>query len=92
MITSKDKILTAALDMWRTDRKMPTVRALATQVGVTHSAILYHWKTAGLLQNALAMAAVNGRDAVLVPILIVTGHPAVSLLSADERTAFLNAH
>ncbi len=89
MITNKEEILTAGLEMWAHDRQVPTVRALAKKIGVTHSAILYHWKKVSLLQAALAVAAVTRQDPIIVPILIVMGHPAVSLMASVDRERFL---
>ena len=89
MRTNKTEILKIACDMWRENRSIPTVRALADRLNVSHGSVLYHWKSIGLLHNAMALYAVTEQDKVLLSILVVTNHPAVSLFSEAERSQVL---
>lgn len=85
----KAEMLEVGLQLWRTHSSLVTARAIGQRMGMTHTAVLYHWKTTGALKAAIAQHAVAVRDPVVVPMLIVERHPSVAGLTADERAAFL---
>lgn len=85
----KAEMLEVGLQLWRTHPTLVTARAVGQRMGLTHTAVLYHWKTTGALKAAIAEHAVARRDPVVVPMLIVERHPSVAGLTADERAAFL---
>lgn len=86
----RSDILRTGLDLWRQDPASVSARAIGRVLGLTHAGILYHHKGTGALRDAIAAYAVQMRDPVVVPQLIVTGHPAAAALSAAERQAYLS--
>lgn len=85
----KAEILDAGLQLWRQTRTAPTARAIAKSLGMTHTTVLYHFKSGEGLGQALATYAVQSRDPVTVPMLIVARNAATAILSEDEKAAFL---
>lgn len=84
----KASILAAGLRMWRDTRECPSARAVGRCVGLTHSAVLYHFPS---LRSAVASEAVRTGDAVIVPQLITAHDPAADALSEADRRRFLGA-
>lgn len=85
-------IVEAGLDLWRADPSSVSARQIGKKLHMTHSACLYHFGTADALKLAVAAEAVRRSDPIIVPHLIVTGHPATAELTADQRAAYLNNH
>lgn len=82
-------IIAAGLDLWRKDPASVSARKIGLRLHMTHSACLYHFGSAHALKQAVAEEAVRLRDPVIVPHLIVTGHPAAAALTAIDRAAYL---
>lgn len=82
----KAQILEAGLQLW------PDVsaRSIAKAVGLTHSAVLYHFTSSDALKLAIAAHAVYVQCKRVVPMLIVGQHPAAANLTSAERTGFLS--
>lgn len=80
------QILDAGLALWPD----VTARNVAKSLGLTHSAVLYHFKTSQALRDAIAVHAFAVKCRRVVPMLIVARHPASSVLSAVERTEYLS--
>ena len=87
----KSRIIAAGLDLWRSDPASVTARRVGAALGMTHSAILYHFGTSDGLKAAIAVEAVKIGDASIVPQLIVANHPAAAGIEPDRRRAFLAA-
>lgn len=86
----KAQILDTGLQLWRSTHTTPTARSIAKSLGMTHTSVLYHFKTSEALKQAVATHAVNQRDPIIVPMLIATRNPAASALTEAEKSAFLN--
>lgn len=86
----KAQILDTGLQLWRNTHAIPTARSIAKALGMTHTSILYHFKTSEALKHAVAVHAINQRDQVIVPMLIATRNPAAAMLTEAEKSAFLN--
>ena len=82
-------IIDAGLALWKENRQPVSARKVGQHMNMTHSAILYHFESAQGLTDALAAAAVERSDAVIVPMLIAMKHPATAAMSPDQRQAFL---
>lgn len=84
-------ILQAGLALWRNDASSVTARGVGKMLGMTHAGVLYHCGSAAKLRDAVAAYAVQVRDPVVVPQLIVARHPAVGALTGEERSMLLAA-
>lgn len=85
----KASILATGLDLWRGDASKVSARAIGQALGMTHSAVLYHFGTADALKAAIACEAVRMGDTVIVPMLIAGKHPAADALGAADRRRYL---
>lgn len=85
----KAEILDMGLQLWREHRNAPTARAIAKSLGMSHTIVLYHFKNSEQLNQALAAYAVQHRDPIAVPMLIVARNAATAELSDAEKAAFL---
>lgn len=85
----KAAILDAAVVLWRNDPGSVTASGVARAVELTHSAVLYHFKSTAGLRDAAAAHAVATRDAAIVPMLIAAKHPAVEGLTSADRARYL---
>lgn len=81
----KASILQIGLQHW------PDVsaRRIAGALGMTHSAVLYHFKDIAGLRAAIAAEAVRVGDPLIVPMLIAARHPAVASMGAEQRQKYL---
>jgi AcrR family transcriptional regulator len=82
----KAQILETGLTLWPDI----TARSIAKVIGLTHSAVLYHFKSSDALKDAIANHAVGIRCDRVVPMLIVARHAAVETLTNVERANFLS--
>lgn len=85
----KASIIEAGLALWRDDPASVSARAIGQRVGLSHSAVLYHYGDAATLRSAVAAEAVRIGDAVIVPKLITAKHPAVDDMPGAERSRYL---
>lgn len=81
-------IVAAGLDLWREHPAYVSARKVGKAIGLTHSAVLYHFGTSAALRDAVAAEAVRTGCRVVVPQLIALKHPAAAALSAAERRRF----
>lgn len=82
-------IINAGLEIWAEENQPATTRAIGDRIGMTHAAILYHFKSATKLRDAIAEEAVRLRNPIIVPQLLVMKHPAAAQLSEVDRVRFL---
>lgn len=87
----KAQIIETGLAIWRDDPALFTARGVGKALGMTHSAILYHFGTSDGLKAAVAAEAVKIGCPVIVPQLIATRNPAVADMNPGERQRFLAA-
>ncbi len=81
----KGAILSAGLALW----PHVTARAVGARVGLTHSAVLYHFGTTDDLRAAVAAEAVRLGHAGIVPQLITANDPAAAGISPERRREYL---
>jgi len=86
---AKKEILEAGLKIWRKNPRDLTARAIAREIGKTHSAVLY-WYSADTLFDAVAKYAVQMKDARVIVQLIAMSHPAVMKLPDKEKLEYIN--
>lgn len=84
------QILEAGLQLWQTGPAAVSARQIAKMLSITHTAVLYHWKTSDALKDAIAQFAVEQRDLIVVPMLIASRHTAAQALSEADRIEFLS--
>lgn len=84
---TKQRIVTTGLQLW------PNVsaRKIARALGLTHTAVLYHYGTSAALRDAVALHAVAVGDRAIVPQLIASRHAAAASLTAAQRAEYLAA-
>jgi AcrR family transcriptional regulator len=85
----KVSILAAGLALWRCNPGSVSARAIGQRIGMSHSAVLYHYKSSDALKTAIAAEAVRIGDKVIIPMLIASRHPAADTLNANDRRRFL---
>lgn len=66
-----------------------TVRSIARECEVAHTAILYHFKTLEQLKNAIATYAIDTHNTAVVLQLITADHPLAKTLTPNERAVYL---
>jgi len=88
---TKQSILEVGLQVWRERPDKVNAKYIASMVGVTHGTVAYHYSNSDGLRDAIAAHAVAIQDAVVVPMLITTSHPAVAHLTVDERQGYLSS-
>ena len=81
----KQRILEAGVALW----PRASSRAIGRAVGLSHTAVLYHWNGIEGLEHAIAAHAVEIGDMRIVPVLITTKHPAAAKLTGRERSRYL---
>ena len=73
----KIAILNEGCKIWADDVSKLSARAIGKKVGLTHSAILYHFETFSKLKFAIAKYAVANDIEAVVRQLKATDHPAL---------------
>jgi len=84
-------ILTTGLVLWRDDPATVSARKIGQRLGMTHGAILHYFANAAAMRDAIAAEAIRTGDAVVVPMLIATRHPAAATLSSGDRRRYMAA-
>lgn len=86
---TKAAILATGLTMWREDSRSVSARGIGTALGLTHSAVLYHFGSSDGLRDAIAAEAVRTGCVVIVPQLITARHAAVADMAPSDRARYL---
>lgn len=76
--TTRAAILTAGLDIMRADPTALNSHSIGRALHRPHQTVLYHFKTAEALRDAVAAHAVKCDDRRVIRYLIVTEHVAVA--------------
>jgi AcrR family transcriptional regulator len=87
---TKAAILAAGLKLMRDDPAALSARRIGKALGMTHSAILYHYGTSKGLVDAIAAHAIAERCPVVTRYLVAVRHPAADALSAADRRRALS--
>lgn len=85
----KAQILEAGLQLWHDGESNVTARGIAKLLGMTHTAILYHYKNSDELKLSIARHAVVSKDRTVLPMLIVSRHPSVAHFTDADRDFYL---
>ncbi len=90
MSDTRNAILQAGMQIWREGSESDvSARRIAGMVGLTHAGVLYSFRNASNMRDAVARAAVAAGDPVIIPKLIVAGHAAVADMPATDRQRWL---
>lgn len=81
----KAAILAEGLALWRLNRHTVSARRIGARLDMTHGNVLYHFRDAAGLHDALAAEAVRINDVKIMRQLIAEGHAAVASVSPDDR-------
>lgn len=84
----KINILETGMSVWLEDYAKVSASEIARRMGIRHSNVFYHFPK-GTLKQAIAEYAVRVRNPAMIRFLIATGNDAVSILTPEERMAFL---
>lgn len=87
---TKAAILAAGVRLWGETCVPPGASAIGKALGLTHSAVLYHFRAVAPLQDAIAAEAVRLCDAKVVPLLIASRNPAAATLSSVDRRRYMS--
>lgn len=85
------EILNMGIRLWLADPSYVTARRIAHELGMTHGAVLYHFKHSAGLTDALAHYAVQNGESRIIAQLIAQKHKAVAHLSEAQRLDHLKA-
>lgn len=85
----KAAIIGEGLALWRDNPASVSARKIGARLGMTHSAVLYHFIDVEAMKRAIAAEAVRTACPVIVPQLIAARHPAAAALSSADRRRFL---
>jgi AcrR family transcriptional regulator len=85
---TRSAILTKGLEMWLENPDSVTAHGIATNIGISHATVLYHFPQR--VKDAVAEYAVQQGCGGVIAQLIVTKHPAVSGFSPAERAEWLS--
>ncbi len=86
----REQILLTGLHVWREKgSNAVSARGIGRLLGMTHAAVIYHFKTSEGLRQAVAEYAVRVGDSVVVPQLITSRHPSISGFTPEQRSAYL---
>jgi len=82
-------ILETGVRLWRVDPQYVTARRIATELNLTHGAVIYHFSRGQRLRDAVAQHAVNEGDARVIASLIAMQHKAAASLTEVQRLEFM---
>jgi AcrR family transcriptional regulator len=81
----RKRILEMGLTLWRVDPAFVSARRIAHELGLSHSAVLYHFVTSSALRDAIAFHAVKQGESRVIVSLIGMKHPAVASMDDAQR-------
>lgn len=87
---TRASIVEIGLQVWRETPEKVNANHIASLVGITHGACLYHFKTVDLLRDAIAQHAVRTGDKIVVPMLLAARHPATAELTTEQKAEYLS--
>lgn len=90
MVSTRQLILDAGVMLWENDPLRVTTRDIAKVIGFTSHAVLYHFKTARQLREAIAVHAVEVGNSSVIVQLIATKHPAIRRMHWTDRQMHLS--
>lgn len=85
------RILEMGLQLWRIDPTYVTARRIAHELGMSHQAVLYHFKHSKGLTDAIAFHAVKQDESRVIVHLIAMKHPTVSHMSDADKLRHMKA-
>jgi AcrR family transcriptional regulator len=88
---TKREILEAGVKLWIPSNGQINAHSIGASIGLTHSAILYHFGTINELRNAVAEHAVSVGNSRIIMHLVSMRHAAISSMSAEDRKRHVSA-
>lgn len=88
---TKAEIVQIGLQVWRETPDRVNASHIASLIGITHAAVLHHYKSSGKLRTAIAEHAVRTGDPIVIPMLLAARHPAVSHMTTEQKAAYLGS-
>lgn len=82
---TRKRILDAGVKLWIETGGNVSPINIGAVLNMTHSAILYHYRTTGALRDAIATHAVSVGDSRVIMHLIALRHPAINDLDTEAR-------
>ncbi len=86
-----DKIKAAILDAGMRVWPDVSARRIGRELGLTHSAVLYHFDDSASLKEAIAVHAVEQKNSAIIVELIAQKHSSVVGLSDADRQRHMRA-
>lgn len=87
----KLRILEMGLRLWRVNPSYVSARRIALELGLTHSAVLYHFGHTAAMIDAIAFHCVKQGDSRVIVSLIGMQHKAVAHMSDAQRLGHIQA-
>ena len=82
---TRRKILNAGVKIWLETGGNVTAHNIGAALNMTHSAVLYHYRSALTLRDAVARHAVEAGNSRVIMHLLAIRHPAIDNLDSEER-------
>lgn len=87
----KLRILEMGLQLWRADPSYVSAHRIGHELGMTHSAVLYHFGHTAALKDAIAAHAVAKGESRVIVSLIGMQHKAVAHMDDVQRLEHMSA-
>jgi AcrR family transcriptional regulator len=87
----KARILEMGVRLWRVDPSYVSARRIGIELGMTHSAVLYHFGHSAAMVDAIAAHAVERGESRVIVSLIGMQHKAVASMSDAARLQHMRA-
>lgn len=87
----KQRILDMGVQLWRADPSYVTAGRIGHELGMTHSAVLYHFGHTAALKDAIAAHAVKQGESRVIVHLIAMQHKSVAFMSDATRLQHMTA-
>lgn len=92
-MTKAEEILNSCIKSWeKSPHRIPSMRKLAQDAGLTHAHLQYHFTDYDGLKTAMAERAIADNNVPLIANLIISKHESVVGFSKQKRQKILSAH
>lgn len=88
---TRQRIVEIGIEFARDGLHRVSARAIAAQLGISHTAVTYYFPTIRELRDTVAVAAVRQQEPGVIARLIMDKHAAVDGLSRADRARYLAA-
>lgn len=87
----KLRILETGLRLWHVNPSYVSARRIAQELGLTHSAVLYHFGHSAAMIDAIAFHAVKQGEARVIVSLIGMQHKCIAHMDNEQLAAWIKA-